>query len=1581
MPNEYHFEAILQTGDVSKYYPCKECKQQTFLDTIEIIECITTSSLRYSTVKNVSAIPILEQENASMGHLVISPSQLQPLEEKNSLMLCLMASVENENRGPVCGHNDDVTLGENESVGRLVGTKPKDYEESLYIPRRVKFAFGKSRKSCPLHKCFIADLAKRLECPEEKLSGECRISLQGQIEWLGDTNLKRRNKIWENIAQMNDQTSGEIEEESHLIEFDERCKKIWKTITEIIDSAPGVIYDESHLIWCEEKLNEHPVVIICGVAGTGKSTLLSHYYSEIKKKKPDCWVIRLNLVEHADAILKLDRSTPDLIGFLIDDMHVIDSKSPFSRSLLNDRYDTGKLIVFMFDGYDEIGEECQEIVIQMMKSIQKKGIQLYVTTRSHMAHHLQYELCQLAYYLENFNKEDQISCLAKYWKKELKLEDRKIEEFAELLVDRVSDTLKDEERAFIGIPLQCRILAECYQQNVDDVVRSNAENEVTRQSGELASQKLLALLDDQQFDLVSLYSKLMGKKRNIFLLEKTNTSKSDDIKDDAITILLKKIESRLTKWAVETIITKPNILEMFWPAKISHKSSDDVAHVESVLAKNALKFGLTFSNGDGMRPQFLHRTFAEYLVAKYLYKGFHPDDNRHNKLLENESIRKLIVNKILASKEYDGVQVFFDGMVKTLVDENEEWSKKINDRKLPDRFTKMMTHESEDVQPYFEKAIHFSILNWKGNIFRLFCDCLDATFEKHQVSQFVMRSLIGWSPDFYSRTFFEESKFFKRFINYFGIDPRDQNVFLTDDYRTSMTIERLVGHMFPDSVFQLKKNRDGHLETLDDLLEFLDQRNVAFDKYLRRLESSEDDRIKNALLYLICHDKYRSNLKRFLALLSKSEAYSDDTKFANLLIIVFQSEKQLMTGRIAETLTILDGLGRSSLLVQLTGEVLSKDPEAFQNIYQPCRLAEEDAIPTKLAILLERDSYDMTLLHRAAFYGDVNIVEQILARFRQLKLRKFKKAVPKVMLQGFTPFYFAMVKNHKEVCSKLLAFVKDIFPNAVTGELTELNRSIRQSLDHAMKSENVEMFQLILNVVKKELGHACLLHLVTTTSTFPGDSIFDYCRSKKLFNAMVKIIVNRDDVVDYKCLHDLIFNKYRRAKSALERIDAENLQGLLSVEGAGPFTKRFITGDLEGDFVFLSSHLLENFDKTQLLDFVQTITIHAERAELRSSIWVVILGSKSTYLPGWELGARQVGAIVKCLTCVSNKLGGDCAKELLLHKDDRGYVVRHLSPKTVKLMLNCLPEKNQEEIKKEWKEKVSPMTHDTFIKEDSKVYGDSRHIALHYSDIFLFYLVYGSEMQLSNCVDILTSTCLIGRKQRSLWSYIFKYCPETKTNEILKSVSQIFGWEAVLLLLNHEMDGSPLLLKALLRGNDIDGRLDVLPVEKRNDIQLDIEQKAADFIDELFLHPETYFNVLDGPRFKRLTLLKFVIDYSNGRQREQFVHNITRVFEPQSLPESLPRVEHSIWTWVLLPERGEKIPFGIVELDTFLKRVSEKLGTKAVKELVLHEFRNQPFIYFFVEGEYRGVAHVMLAHLDAIDRTQICSQIDEFLRR
>jgi hypothetical protein len=208
------------------------------------------------------------------------------------------------------------------------------FDEQMYIKRKLKF---------PFHDKFEDEIAKRLDCSVTLLrEEECRIRPDGRIEWLVED--KRKKEIWERIVNVANLSSSlnEIHEDDHLI--------------------PSL----------KEYGNEKSIVIISGVAGTGKSTILSHYYKQIKKAKPDHWVIRINIIDY-EAVLKLYQITSlDVVDLFINRLRVVDEKSSFSRSLLRNRFERGDRIIFMFDGFDEVNQLCQDKAIELMRAISKK---------------------------------------------------------------------------------------------------------------------------------------------------------------------------------------------------------------------------------------------------------------------------------------------------------------------------------------------------------------------------------------------------------------------------------------------------------------------------------------------------------------------------------------------------------------------------------------------------------------------------------------------------------------------------------------------------------------------------------------------------------------------------------------------------------------------------------------------------------------------------------------------------------------------------------------------------------------------------------------------------------------------------------------------------------------------------------------------------------------------------------------------------------------------------------------------------------------------------------------------------------
>jgi hypothetical protein len=350
------------------------------------------------------------------------------------------------------------------------------FEPELYVERQMEHPWDKN---------FYGELAASMKCTTDELQRECIVHSQGNIEWFADGHRKKR--IWEklrNIVNENIRTARNC----HL--------------------SNGVVVSEKKLTNKENRSGR--VFIISDLAGTGKSTILSNYYEKIKRDNPDVWVIKIDLLDYSKELAEFNFSLVNdqssAIAFFAD---IFAKKSPFTRLLLSHRFRTDGRIVVMLDGFDEIDGKLHEQVFQLIKAITlTKFNAIYITTRPHLMGKLQDEFFQFSYTLKKFSQEDQVDCLSKYWGSKLKMlqtTDGQIQLFGKSLVERLTTTLNDRENDFIGIPLQCRMLAECFESQLQDTIQKG-----------LPIAALIKNISENDLNLTSLYSLLMKKKIKIY---------------------------------------------------------------------------------------------------------------------------------------------------------------------------------------------------------------------------------------------------------------------------------------------------------------------------------------------------------------------------------------------------------------------------------------------------------------------------------------------------------------------------------------------------------------------------------------------------------------------------------------------------------------------------------------------------------------------------------------------------------------------------------------------------------------------------------------------------------------------------------------------------------------------------------------------------------------------------------------------------------------------------------------------------------------------------------------------------------
>ena len=1016
------------------------------------------------------------------------------------------------------------------------------FNKSLYISRSLNFPL-------PLYVHFLDQIVdeinkKRIQdkVSRDWLLNQLKIRSSG-IQWKDSVDAKVKNEIWEAM----------------------------KTVVKEIRNASSVgSITEDQLI--QEDNRDRKVVIIAAVAGTGKSTILSNYYEKLKEKNPTDWVVRLDLLDHSKSIAEFDSNAKTAIDFFVG-LHAVvgESFSSFARSLLRHRLKTGDGIVIMLDGFDEIDSNFQKKTTELITSIIENPVRLFVTARTHLIDELQNKLKQFAFDLKPFTEKDQIDYLRSFWEngllemlKTLAEEEKKnmvidsLWEFAKTLVEKLSNSVNDREKEFLGIPLQCKMLAENFQADINGHIKESLEN---NPEGKIQFERLIN--EKTKFNLASLYNSFIETQRRMFCKDKAQLqpeSNSNFYVTRGIDCLLQNIESHLTKVAIETLVVDKENVKVLWSTASSGKSQSQIKREEEKTIDDCISFGLIYKNGENSRGLFLHRTFAEYLFANFLYGGFHLDNDQYNGLLDTESARKLIANEILVGGQYECMRVFLDSMLKEIV-ETDKWNHNHGTETFPERLTK------------FENNIRSwgyirAIQNRNSNLFVFLFDCLKSRSNQGKISEIVRSASIF---EIGSSIFYEQSsRVFERVIKQCDVKNeeevnlilermlRDSPALRCDDWENNLTERKKVLELVLNFMQKAKEN--------GTLNRFLDPESI-------RAKTNDVE----VLHFLICQDGYEEHLKQYLQIFvrvyEKDEVTIDLVK--NLLTYKMHFESiwdqdnnkrrrcYLSINKKLEKLIVLSELDQEEILEKMAHLILKRNPQLFDERYRS-QIAIDEELPQNKKLLLNKDKYGMTILHRGVYRGNTEIVDQILNWVGDIHLnfganpedKKVAKEVVDYMAHhedGFTPFHVAFACGNKELCKKIMEFLKTVLKDGeLEKHLEDENGFLHLVLLEALYFEKIEMLEMIFNGIKNILGK---LDFVFKSKNCK-EKYIHHVFKKDCFKTIAEVVVdeNINEGVDgYKKLNDLFFLDKSYAMHLLRNIELtvtwETLQKMLSVVG------------------------------------------------------------------------------------------------------------------------------------------------------------------------------------------------------------------------------------------------------------------------------------------------------------------------------------------------------------------------------------------------------------------------------------------------
>jgi hypothetical protein len=271
------------------------------------------------------------------------------------------------------------------------------------------------------------------------------------------------------------------------------------------------------------------------------------------------------------------------------------------------------------DGFDEISplhaNKAAAILYELMKT---KVERVWVTSRPVHKEGLEKELRVTAFSLKGLSRSSQIGMLSNLWK--LKPGTNKFA-LGALLV-RVNHSINNTN--FTGCPLYITMIATIYEKDRETLLNSR---------GWLR----------RQIDIGSMYEVFVDRKLFIYLKEKkkadeTNSGILDDYED------LKPMYFENFEKCALVAILPPNVLESLHTKKIEEEIQPFLVKVQAGKDKRGIVMNVV--NG---KPQFVHRTFAEFFTARWFSRNF--------------KFNRSVLEDILFDFTYRLMTVMFDRML------------------------------------------------------------------------------------------------------------------------------------------------------------------------------------------------------------------------------------------------------------------------------------------------------------------------------------------------------------------------------------------------------------------------------------------------------------------------------------------------------------------------------------------------------------------------------------------------------------------------------------------------------------------------------------------------------------------------------------------------------------------------------------------------------------------------------------------------------------------------------------------------------------------------------------------------------
>jgi hypothetical protein len=245
----------------------------------------------------------------------------------------------------------------------------------------------------------------------------------------------------------------------------------------------------------------------------------------------------------------------------------------------------------------------------------------------------------LSYTLQPFSEVEQFEFLKKFWLQTSNIEvtdQNRLQIYAEALIRKLAQSISDKDIEFTGIPLQTRMLAEAFEEGFRSFYKSD---------------KTQPELPDK-LDLLGLYKRFIESKYYIYYNDKCRTAAGNVGAKEQLQSYLQRMQLEHQQLAFEALFTEDEVT-FVQNNPLSTFSDEELARI-----------GIAQRINDG-KPQFIHRTFAEFFVAELL------KNHLTKKSEQSIHVQDFLLNKILLQADYQVIRAFLDGLLETFLPSEE----------------------------------------------------------------------------------------------------------------------------------------------------------------------------------------------------------------------------------------------------------------------------------------------------------------------------------------------------------------------------------------------------------------------------------------------------------------------------------------------------------------------------------------------------------------------------------------------------------------------------------------------------------------------------------------------------------------------------------------------------------------------------------------------------------------------------------------------------------------------------------------------------------------------------------------------